>query len=48
MGNDQFAKFAGTAIWDAIDQVIPLGECDIYSFNPSPEIEPDSEDAANV
>ncbi|KAJ3121356.1 hypothetical protein HK100_012414 [Physocladia obscura] len=31
-------------LWEAIDEVTELDECDIYSFNPNPEVEPDSEE----
>ncbi|KAJ3080307.1 RNA polymerase III-inhibiting protein maf1 [Rhizoclosmatium sp. JEL0117] len=31
-------------LWEAIDEVIQLQECDVYSFNPNPEEEPDSEE----
>ncbi|KAJ3219113.1 RNA polymerase III-inhibiting protein maf1, partial [Clydaea vesicula] len=44
MGNEKFAKIAGTSIWDSINEIINLDECEIYSFIPSLEIEPDAEE----
>ncbi|KAJ3201885.1 RNA polymerase III-inhibiting protein maf1 [Entophlyctis luteolus] len=31
-------------LWEAVDEVIELIDADIYSFNPNPEVEPDSEE----
>ncbi|KAI9206518.1 repressor of RNA polymerase III transcription Maf1, partial [Polychytrium aggregatum] len=44
LGNDKFAQVLTPKIWSAIEQVIPLADCDIYSFNPDPDIEPDAEE----
>ncbi|KAJ3069904.1 RNA polymerase III-inhibiting protein maf1, partial [Quaeritorhiza haematococci] len=44
MGNDAFAKAVGERIWDGIDEAVDLNECDIWSFNADPDIEPDAEE----
>ncbi|KAJ3074068.1 RNA polymerase III-inhibiting protein maf1 [Podochytrium sp. JEL0797] len=44
MGLDGVAQHVSQRLWEAIDEVIQLQEADIYSFNPDPEMEPDSEE----
>ncbi|KAI8614454.1 Maf1 regulator-domain-containing protein [Chytriomyces sp. MP71] len=44
MGLEGLAHNISNRLWEAIDDVIQLAECDIYSFNPEPELEPDSEE----
>ncbi|KAJ3099771.1 RNA polymerase III-inhibiting protein maf1 [Phlyctochytrium bullatum] len=44
MGNDGFAQAVNSKIWLAVDEIVQVKECDIYSFVPDPEVEPDSEE----
>ncbi|KAI8842569.1 Maf1 regulator-domain-containing protein [Chytridium lagenaria] len=44
MGNEDFASTVNSRVWLAIDHIVQVKECDIYSFIPDPEVEPDAED----
>ncbi|RKO98665.1 hypothetical protein CXG81DRAFT_4432, partial [Caulochytrium protostelioides] len=42
LGDSKGTQELGERIWDAIDEVTDLANCQIYSFHPDPEIEPDA------
>ncbi|KAJ3238525.1 RNA polymerase III-inhibiting protein maf1 [Chytriomyces hyalinus] len=44
MGLEGLSHNISDRLWEAIDEVIQLIDCDMYSFNPDPEMEPDSEE----
>ncbi|KAJ3014881.1 UNVERIFIED_CONTAM: RNA polymerase III-inhibiting protein maf1 [Siphonaria sp. JEL0065] len=44
MGLEGLTHNISQRLWEAIDEVIQLQESDVYSFNPNPEVEPDSEE----
>ena len=44
MGSDGFSASVNGKIWMAIDEIVLVKECDIYSFVPDPEMEPDSDE----
>ncbi|KAJ3215006.1 RNA polymerase III-inhibiting protein maf1 [Dinochytrium kinnereticum] len=44
MGNEEFAQAVNSKIWLTVDEIVQMKECDIYSFAPDPEVEPDSEE----
>ncbi|KAJ3104202.1 RNA polymerase III-inhibiting protein maf1 [Phlyctochytrium planicorne] len=44
MGNDGFAQVVNSKIWMAVDEIVQVKECDIYSFTPDPDVEPDAEE----
>ncbi|KAI9343123.1 Maf1 regulator-domain-containing protein [Obelidium mucronatum] len=44
MGLEGLTHNISQRLWEAIDEVIQLQEADVYSFNPNPEVEPDSEE----
>ncbi|KND00456.1 RNA polymerase III-inhibiting protein MAF1 [Spizellomyces punctatus DAOM BR117] len=48
LGIDSVAHAVGAKIWAAIDEVIDLNECDMYSFNPDGDVEPDAEEQGNL
>ncbi|KAJ3410353.1 Ribonuclease H2 subunit A [Chytridiales sp. JEL 0842] len=43
-GPDSTHQAVSTKLWEVIDEVVQLKECDLYSFQPDPEIEPDAEE----
>ncbi|EGF80422.1 hypothetical protein BATDEDRAFT_35104 [Batrachochytrium dendrobatidis JAM81] len=44
LGDTQNAEAVGSSIWSAIDDACTTKDCDIYSFNPDRELEPDAEE----
>ncbi|KAJ3316339.1 RNA polymerase III-inhibiting protein maf1 [Blyttiomyces sp. JEL0837] len=44
IGSEALSLQINAKVWQAIDEVVQLDECDFYSFNPDPDIEPDSEE----
>ncbi|KAI9096969.1 Maf1 regulator-domain-containing protein [Phlyctochytrium arcticum] len=48
LGIDSVAHAVGAKIWAAIDEVADLNECEMYSFNPDGDVEPDAEDQGNL
>ncbi|KAI8826930.1 Maf1 regulator-domain-containing protein [Fimicolochytrium jonesii] len=48
LGIDGAQHAVGAKIWAAIDEAICLKECDIYSFNPDGDVEPDAEEQGNL
>ncbi|KAI8590312.1 RNA polymerase III-inhibiting protein maf1 [Geranomyces variabilis] len=48
LGIDSAAHAVGAKIWAAIDEAISLSECEMYSFNPDGDSEPDAEEQGNL
>ncbi|KAI8910727.1 Maf1 regulator-domain-containing protein [Powellomyces hirtus] len=48
LGIDSAAHAVGAKIWAAIDEAISLSECEMYSFNPDGDEEPDAEEQGNL
>ncbi|KAI8929697.1 Maf1 regulator-domain-containing protein [Entophlyctis helioformis] len=44
LGDKNSAETVGTSIWAAIDEAAEMKDCDIYSFNPDRDLEPDAEE----
>eukprot|EP00842_Homolaphlyctis_polyrhiza_P004205 jgi/Hompol1/4786/HPOL_003881-RA len=44
LGDKKSAETIGTSIWAAIEETAEMKDCDIYSFNPDRELEPDAEE----
>ncbi|KAJ3022536.1 RNA polymerase III-inhibiting protein maf1 [Thoreauomyces humboldtii] len=48
LGIDSAAHAVSAKIWAAIDEPIGLSECEMYSFNPDGDVEPDAEEQGNL
>ena len=44
LGDPLVSEKVGNAIWLAIDDVVTLQDCDLYSFHPDKDTEPDAEE----
>lgn len=44
LNNEEVADLLGRRVWEAIDPVVKIEECDFYSFIPDAEVAPDAEE----